>query len=80
MGIAVDRRRLSSSFNFFFDDLYWVEEVQQAFKMICMDKMLSDGYFDMSIYIYGRIKKDEMYCKTCCAQVKIRCIVPGSIS
>lgn len=23
--------------------------------------MLSDGYFDMSIYIYGRIKKDEMY-------------------
>lgn len=28
-----------------------------------MDKMLSDGYFDMSIYIYGRIKKDEMYAK-----------------
>lgn len=50
-------------FYFFFDDLYWVEEVQQAFKMICMDKMLSDGYFDMSIYIYGRIKKDEMYAK-----------------
>lgn len=31
--------------------------------MICMDKMLADGYFDMSMYIYARIKKDEMYAK-----------------
>ena len=23
--------------------------------------MLSDGYFDMSLYIYGRIKKEDMY-------------------
>ena len=26
-----------------------------------MDKMLSDGYFDMSIYIAGRLKKDGLY-------------------
>ena len=25
--------------------------------------MLSDGYFDMSIYIYGRIKKEDMYAR-----------------
>lgn len=35
--------------------------MQQAFKKICLDKMLSDGYFDMSVYIYGRIKKDDIY-------------------
>lgn len=50
-------------FYFFFDELYYVEDIQQAFKNICLDKMLSDGYFDMSIYIYGRIKKEDMYAK-----------------
>ncbi len=29
--------------------------------MICLDKMLSDGYFDMSVYIFGRIRKEDMY-------------------
>ena len=33
---------------YFFDDLYYIEDIQQAFKNICLDKMLSDGYFDMS--------------------------------
>lgn len=32
-----------------------------AFKNVCLDKILSDGYFDMSAYIYGRMKKDDMY-------------------
>jgi len=48
-------------FFFFFDDLYYIEDIQQAFKNVCLNKMLSDGYFDMSVYIYGRIKKDDMY-------------------
>ncbi len=45
------------------DGLLDIKEVYQAFKMICIDKMLSDGYFDMSVYINGRIKKDEIYAK-----------------
>lgn len=49
------------SFYFFFDGLYYIADIQQAFKNICLDKMLSDGYFDMSAYIYGRIKKEDMY-------------------
>lgn len=46
---------------YFFDTLYDIIDIQQAFKNICLDKMLSDGYFDMSAYIYGRIKKEDMY-------------------
>ena len=48
-------------FYFFFDDLYHIVDIQRAFKQVCLDKMLSDGYFDMSLYIYGRIKKEDMY-------------------
>lgn len=44
---------------YFFDDLYYIEDIQQAFKNICLDKMLSDGYFDMSAYIFGRLKKED---------------------
>ncbi len=36
-------------FYFFFDELYYIEDIQQAFKNICLNKMLSDGYFDMSL-------------------------------
>ena len=43
--------------------LYHIEDIQLAFKNICLDKMLSDGYFDMSVYISGRIKKEDMYTK-----------------
>lgn len=46
---------------YFFDDLYYIEDIQQAFKNICLDKMLSDGYFDMSAYIFGRLKKEDIY-------------------
>lgn len=46
--------------------------------MICLDKMLSDGYFDMSIYIYGRIKKDEMYAKLVAHKSKYAVLYQGS--
>lgn len=52
--------------------------MQQAFKMICIDKMLSDGYFDMSIYIYGRIKKDEMYAKLVAYKSKYAVLYQGT--
>ena len=48
---------------YFFDDLYYIEDIQQAFKNICLDKMLSDGYFDMSAYIFGRLKKEDIYAR-----------------
>lgn len=47
-------------FEFFFDGLSYRKKIQQAFKNICLNKMLSDGYFDMSLYIYGRVKKDDI--------------------
>ena len=50
-------------FFFFFNELYHISTIQQAFKNICLEKMLSDGYFDMSSYIFGRIKKDDIYSK-----------------
>ncbi len=64
-------------FFFSFDGLYYINEVQQAFKQICMDKMLSDGYFDMSVYIFGRIKKDEMYARLTAHKSKYAVLYQG---
>ena len=47
-------------FLFFYDSLYHKAEILKAFKLICIDKLLHDGYFDMGKYIFSRIKKDEM--------------------
>lgn len=47
-------------FLFFYDSLYHKEEISKAFKLICIDKLLLDGYFDMGKYIFSRIKKDKM--------------------
>lgn len=47
-------------FFFFFNELYNIQAIQQAFKNICLDKMFAEGYFDMSIYIFGRIKKEDI--------------------
>lgn len=47
-------------FFFFFEELHHEPIIQKAFKMICLDKLVTDGYFDMSIFIYGRIKKSDM--------------------
>ncbi len=48
-------------FFYFFNELYNIGDIQEAFKNICLNKMLSDGYFDMSPYIFGRFKKDSVY-------------------
>lgn len=45
---------------FFFFDLYYISVIKQAFQKVCLNKMLSDGYFDMSTYIFARINKEEM--------------------
>lgn len=50
-------------FFFFFEELYYIKDIQQAFKAVCLDKMLADGYFDMSMYINARIHKDAMFAK-----------------
>lgn len=50
-------------FFFFFEELYYIKDIQQAFKSVCLDKMLADGYFDMSMYINARIHKDAMFAK-----------------
>lgn len=50
-------------FFFFFDELYHKAKIHQAFKNICLDKMVADGYFDMSYYINAKVKKEEFYCK-----------------
>lgn len=47
-------------FFFFFDGLYEDAIIRNAFEMVCINKLIIDGYFDMSIYIYGRIKKGAM--------------------
>lgn len=46
---------------YYYESLCDYEDIQLAFRNICLDKMLSDGYFDMSTYINGRIKKEDMY-------------------
>ena len=49
------------NYYYYFYELYEIDVIKQAFKIVCVDKMLSDGYFDMSIYIFGRINKNEMH-------------------
>ena len=33
-------------FYYYYEQLYYNNEVQQAFKNVCLNKMLSDGYFN----------------------------------
>lgn len=47
-------------FFFFFDELYQIEAISRAFKNICLEKMLIDGYFDFNEYINGRMKKNQI--------------------
>lgn len=46
---------------YFYDELYYINDIKQAFRKVCLNKMLSDGYFDMSVYISGRLRKEDMY-------------------
>lgn len=47
-------------FFFFFDRLENIPTINQAFSNICLNKVLYDGYFDMSRYIFARSSKEEM--------------------
>lgn len=62
---------------YFFDDLYYIRDIQQAFKNVCLDKMLSDGYFDMSMYIFGRLKKEDMYARLVSSKSKYATLYQG---
>lgn len=50
-------------FFFFFDELYDRPTIQKAFKNICLDKMLADGYFDMRKYVEAKVERLKMYSK-----------------
>lgn len=50
-------------FFFFQERLYDDDIIRQAFKKVCLDKMLIDGYFDMRKYIEGKIDRLELYVK-----------------
>ena len=63
---------------YFFDDLYYIEDIQQAFKNICLDKMLSDGYFDMSAYIFGRLKKEDIYARLVASKSRYAVLYQGN--
>lgn len=62
----------------FFDNLYSMWDVYQAFQMICTNKMLSDGYIDMNVYIGGRIKKNEMYAELAAQKSRYAVLYQGS--
>ncbi len=59
---------------FFFDKLYHISTIQDSFKIICLNKLLSDGYFDMSVYINGRIKKELMLSQLIEKKSKYQCL------
>lgn len=40
--------------------------------------MLSDGYFDMSAYIYGRFKKENIYAELTSAKSEFAVLYQGS--
>lgn len=48
---------------YFYDNLYSIADIKKAFKKICLDKLLIDGYFDMSIYIEGKLRKEDIYAR-----------------
>lgn len=50
-------------FFFFQNQLYNDDFIRQAFKKVCLDKMLIDGYFDMRKYVEGKIDRLELYVK-----------------
>lgn len=64
---------------FFFDEqLYSIYEIRRAFELVCLNKMLTDGYFDMSVYIFGRIRKVDMYSRLITQNSKYAILYEGS--
>ena len=51
---------MQSNYYNYYENLSIHSAIGQAFSIICFKKMLVDGYIDMSLYISGRIKKEEM--------------------
>lgn len=47
-------------FFFFFEKLYNIPDIHYAFEKICTNKILVDGYCDMSHFINGEISAEEM--------------------
>lgn len=47
-------------FYFFFEDIYTNPFVEKAFYLVCGDKLISDGYCDMNLYISSKISKESM--------------------
>lgn len=47
-------------FFFFFEELYHIEDIRQAFKDICYEKLNMDGYIDMNPYIKKTYDKKEI--------------------
>ena len=45
---------------FFFENIHSRSIVQAAFRLICGNKLIHDGYCDMEKYIFARIDKNEM--------------------
>ena len=43
-----------------FYKLYTIPTIKLAFKKTCREKLLYDGYYDMSKYINGTITDEEM--------------------
>lgn len=64
---------------YYYESLCDYEDIQLAFKNICLNKMLSDGYFDMSAYINGRIKKEDMYATLSSQKSKYSILYKNSI-
>ncbi|MBD5636935.1 MAG: hypothetical protein HDP28_03820, partial [Clostridia bacterium] len=50
-------------FFFFFDKIHDKPIIQQAFKNICYNKMLVDGYFDVRRYLDGKISRLDFLVK-----------------
>lgn len=48
-------------FFFFFNEIYTNPFVEKAFYLVCGDKLISDGYCDMNLYISNRISKESMH-------------------
>lgn len=65
-------------FFFFYEQLHNIYEIKRAFEIVCLDKMLSDGYFDMSVYIFGRIRKADMYSRLTAQKSKYAILYEGA--
>jgi hypothetical protein len=50
----------SDLFFFFFNEIYTNPFVEKAFYIVCGDKLISDGYCDMNLYISNKITKESM--------------------